>query len=110
MINYYRKLKENEKFFAKAFEIAKEIKRKAEKLFEDCEVFIVGSFARKEHKLNSDLDLLIVSTKIPAKLNFEDYCRIVKALAEDDRINVHLVNKEKFEELRRLYEPMIRVD
>jgi len=109
MIEYYRKLKENEKFFAKAFEIAEGIKRKAEKLFGDCEVFIVGSFARGEHRLNSDLDLLIVSTKIPSKLNFEDYCKFVKALTEDDRINIHLLNRERFEEMKRFYEPMIRV-
>jgi len=40
MIEYYRKLKENEKFFEKAHEIAKEIKEKAKRIFDDCEVFI----------------------------------------------------------------------
>ncbi|MDI9646712.1 MAG: nucleotidyltransferase domain-containing protein [Archaeoglobales archaeon] len=109
MIEYYRKLKENEKFFVKAFEIAESIKKKAEKLFGDCEVFIVGNFARGEHRLNSDLDLLIVSTKIPSKLNFEDYCKFVKTLTEDDRINIHLLNRKRFEEMKRFYEPMIRV-
>lgn len=110
MIEYYRKLRENEDFFARAFEFAKEVKNRALEIFEDCEVFIVGSFARGEHKLNSDLDLLIVSEKIPNKLKFEDYCRVVKLLTDDDRINIHLLSKKRFEEMKRFYEPRIKVD
>ncbi|MDK2795564.1 MAG: uncharacterized protein PWQ58_763 [Archaeoglobaceae archaeon] len=109
MIDYYRKLKKNEEFFAKAFEIAREIKIKAIEVFEDCEVFIVGSFARREHTLSSDLDLLIVSSKIPSKLKFEEYSRLVKLLSNDERVNIHLLSKEKFEEIQKLYEPRIRI-
>ncbi|WP_307772164.1 MULTISPECIES: nucleotidyltransferase domain-containing protein [Archaeoglobus] len=43
------------------------MKEKARKILGDCEVFIVGSFARGEHTLSSDLDILIVSSKIPEK-------------------------------------------
>jgi len=42
--------------------------------------------------------LLLVSSKILIKLNFEDYCRIARLLSEDERINIHLLNREKFEE------------
>lgn len=108
MIDYYRKLKENEKFFERAFEIAREVKKKAKEIFDDCEVFIVGSFARKEHTLSSDLDLLLVSSKIPKKLSFDEYCRIVRLLSDDERINIHLLNREKFEE--HIYGTKIRVD
>ncbi|AIG98592.1 nucleotidyltransferase domain-containing protein [Archaeoglobus fulgidus] len=109
MIEYYRKLKENEKFFDNAHEIAKEIKEKAKRIFDDCDVFIVGSFARKKHTLSSDLDILIVSSKVPEKINFAEYCSIVKSLTEDSRINIHLINREKFGEMRKYYEPMIEI-
>jgi len=61
------------------------------------------------HTLSSDLDVLIVSSKVPEKINFEEYCSIVNFLTEDSRINIHLINREKFGEMRKYYEPMIGV-
>ena len=67
---YYEMLDKNVEFFRNAFRLAKEVKERARKIFDDCEVFIVGSFARGEHTLSSDLDVLIVSEKIPEKFDF----------------------------------------
>ncbi len=106
---YYDLLERNREFFDRALEIAKEIAEKAKEMFEDCEVYVVGSFARGTHKLSSDLDILIVSDKIPEKIDFEWYSKVVKALTDDYRINIHLVNKEKFEKVEKLYSPRIRV-
>ncbi|MDK2795724.1 MAG: uncharacterized protein PWQ58_923 [Archaeoglobaceae archaeon] len=108
-LDYYRRLRKNEEFFAKAYEIAKEIKKRAKEVFGDCDVFIVGSFAQGEHTLSSDLDLLIVSSKIPSRLKFEEYSKFVKLLTNDDRVNIHLLSKESFEEVKKFYEPRIEI-
>ncbi len=107
---YYEILEKNKKFFEKAFDIAKDIAKKAREVFDDCEVYVVGSFARGEHKLSSDLDILIVSDKIPERMDFEWFSKIVKALTDDSRINIHLLNRKKFREVDRLYSPRIKVD
>ncbi|MEG9194922.1 MAG: nucleotidyltransferase domain-containing protein [Archaeoglobales archaeon] len=109
MMKYYEMLKKNGDFFAKAFDIARDVKKRARELFRECEVFIVGSFARGDHKLSSDLDILIVSDSIPERLRFEEYCEIVKKIAEDPRINIHLLSRSKFHEYESLYRERIEV-
>lgn len=109
MNRYFEMLKKNEEFFSKAFEIAKDVKEKAKEILGDCEVYIIGSFARGEHTLSSDLDILIVSELIPEKPNFEKYCEIVREISEDPRINIHLLNKSKFEELKSFYGRRIEI-
>ncbi|RLI73070.1 nucleotidyltransferase domain-containing protein [Archaeoglobales archaeon] len=109
MTEYYKLIEKNIKMFERAIEIAKSIKNEALELFEDCDVFIIGSYAKGEHKLSSDLDILITSEKIPEKINFEWYSSTVKKLTNDTRINIHLLNKDKFEEYKKLYSPMIQV-
>ena len=104
---YYKMLEKNKEFFEKAFEIAKDVAKKARELFKDCEVYIVGSYAKGTHKLSSDLDILIVSDEIPEKMDFEWYSKVVKSLTDDCRINIHLVNKDKFGEVEKMYSPKI---
>ena len=106
---YYEILEKNKEFFDRAFEVAKRIAKKAKEIFDDCEVYIVGSFARDEHKLSSDLDILIVSKEIPKKIKFEWFSKIVKTLTDDHRVNIHLINKEKFDEVEKMYSPRIRI-
>jgi len=106
---YYEILEKNREFFEEAIKIAKDIAEKAKKMFGDCEVFITGSFARGDHKLSSDLDILIVSDKIPDKIDFEFYSRIVKALTNDSRVNIHLLNRRRLKEVDRIYAPRIKV-
>ncbi len=106
---YYEILEKNKEFFDRAFEIAEQIAKKARELFDDCEVYIVGSFARGEHTLSSDLDILIVSKEIPKKIEFEWFSRIVKTLTDDPRVNIHLVNREKFGDVEKMYSPRIKI-
>jgi len=110
MKEYYDLLERNKEFFEKAFDIVREIAIRARRIFEDCEVYIVGSFARKTYTLSSDLDILIVSNSIPEKIDFEWYCKIVKALTDDYRINIHLLNKKRLKEYEKIYSPMIKVE
>lgn len=105
---YYKILKKNRELFDRAFEIAAKIKSRAEKIFR-CEVYIVGSFAKNNHTLSSDLDILIVSDEIPEKLEFEWYSKIVKTLTDDTRVNIHLWNRKKFREVEKLYRPRIPI-
>ncbi len=109
LMEYFRLLEKNRKFFDNAMITARQVERRAKKIFDDCQVFIVGSFAEGRHKLSSDLDILIISQKIPEKFSFEWYCNIVKRLSDDNRVNIHLVNKRKFKEVKRLYWPRIEV-
>ena len=109
LIEYYRMLEKNREFFEKAERIASDIKSKAREIFRDCEVYIVGSFARKEHNLSSDLDILIVSDEIPEKLDLEFYCKLVKNLSTDERVNIHPINRRKFKEIEKIYSPKIPV-
>ncbi len=109
MIEYYKLLEKNIEFFEKAIEIAEKVGEKAMELFDNCEVYVVGSYARKEHKLSSDLDVLVISEDIPRKYDFDWYFRIVKKLTDDHRINLHLLNREMFKEVERLYSPRIRI-
>ena len=106
---YFRILDESEEFFERALEVARRIAERAEGLFGDCEVYVVGSFARGVHTLSSDLDVLIVSDGIPDRVDFEWYYDVVKALTSDHRVNVHLLSRRKFRERKRMYAPMIRV-
>ncbi len=78
---YYKMLEKNKEFFERAFEIAKDVAKKAREIFKDCEVYIVGSFAKGNYKLFSDLDVLIVSENIPEKAKLRcilqelEFCR-----------------------------------
>ncbi|AKG91674.1 Nucleotidyltransferase domain [Geoglobus ahangari] len=109
MAKYYEMLRKNEDFFRNAKRIAAEIKERAEKILGDCEVFIVGSYARGEHTLSSDLDILIVSDRIPERFSFEWYVEFVRTLTDDDRINIHPVCRKKFRDVEKAYTPRIRV-
>ena len=106
---YFELLKKNREIFEKAEEVAKEVKEKARKVFDDCEVYIIGSYVRGDYTLSSDLDILIVSSKIPERFDFEWYSKIVSELTKDDRVNIHLVNRKKFAEMERVYRPRILV-
>ncbi|HDI74537.1 MAG TPA: nucleotidyltransferase domain-containing protein, partial [Thermoprotei archaeon] len=51
-----------------------------------------------------------VSNSIPEKIDFEWYCKIVKALTDDYRINIHLLSKKRLKEYEKIYSPMIKVE
>ena len=106
---YYEMLEKNEELFRRAKDVAREIKERASKIFGDCEVYLVGSYARGDYTLSSDLDVLVVSNKIPEKIDFEWYCDIVRRLTDDDRINIHLMNRGKFKEVQGFYSPRLPI-
>uniref|UniRef100_A0A7V4KCT0 Nucleotidyltransferase domain-containing protein n=1 Tax=Fervidobacterium pennivorans TaxID=93466 RepID=A0A7V4KCT0_FERPE len=87
MKEYYEMLEKNREYFERAFDITKYIAEKAKK-FEECEVFIAGSFARGEHKHSSDLDILIFSDKIQDEIDLEFYSKTFKTLTGDPRVNI----------------------
>jgi len=106
MKRYFEMLRKNEELFKRAEEIAEEIRRRASKIFGRCEVYLVGSYARGEQTLSSDLDILIVSEAIPERYSFDWYSNVVRSLTEDPRVDIHLLNPKKLQELEALYRPM----
>ena len=102
-------LKEKERLFENAFSVAEEIKKKAQKILGECEVYITGSFTEGRHNFSSDLDILIVSDRIPQKFDFEWYASFVKSLTDNSRINIHPVNRKMFLRNRKLYGEVIEV-
>jgi len=80
MKRYFEILQRNEEFFRRAEDIAREIKKRASKVLGNCEAYIVGSYARGEHTLSSDLDVLVVSDAIPERYSFEWYFSMVRNL------------------------------
>jgi len=48
-------------------------------------------------------------SEILMKIKFEWYCNVVKELTDDPRINLHIVNKEGFKELEKIYFPRIKI-
>jgi len=109
MRRYFEILQRNEEFFKRAEDIAKEIKEIAIRMLGSCEIYIVGSYARGEHTLSSDLDILIVSDAIPERYSFEWYVSMVRKLTDDPRVNIHLLNPKRLQELEALYRPMKKV-
>ncbi|WP_456369268.1 nucleotidyltransferase domain-containing protein [Geoglobus sp.] len=100
---YYELLRKNEDFFRNAKMIAVEAKERAEKIFGECEVFMVGSYARGEHTLSSDLDILIVSDRIPERFSPEWCVELVRSLTDDERVNIHPVCIKRFRDVEKVY-------
>ena len=109
MRRYFEMLRRNEELFRRAEEVARRVKERAVEMFGECRVYIVGSYARGEHTLSSDLDILIVSDSIPERYSFEWYKSVVWKLTDDPRVNVHLLNPRKLREMEALYRPMREV-
>jgi len=110
---YFKKLEREGKIFEKAEEIAKIVKKRASTIFQDCKVFLCGSYVKGSYTLSSDLDILIVAENIPKRLRFEYYYATVKKLLKDlnfSKINIHLLNKEKFLKRKKIYEPLLEIN
>lgn len=106
---YFRMLNERSELFKRAFEIAERVGERAKELFGVCEVYLIGSFARGEHKLSSDLDILLVVPGVPDKLDFDWYMMILKELSCGEEVNLHILNPEAFKKSKGIYRNRIRV-
>ncbi|QOJ79013.1 nucleotidyltransferase domain-containing protein [Infirmifilum lucidum] len=91
-------------------EVAREVKRRAEAMFGRCEVYVVGSFARGEHRLSSDFDVLVVAEGIPDRVDFEWYYDVARRLVDEEGVNVHLLSPSSFARLEKMYKDRVRVE
>lgn len=101
-VNLYKLLaqrwKRKEKYFANYLFYLKMIKERALELLGDAEVFVFGSVVKKDYSPGSDIDVLIVSGKIPENL-FEQ-SRIKYQLLKDfvnSPFEIHLVTPLLYE-------------
>jgi len=103
--------KEERKYFENYMEYAKKIKKIAEMLLGDVEVFVFGSVVEGKHTPASDIDILICSKNAPKKM--EDKAKITgRILREIDvfaPFEIHIVTPEEFEWYRRFLRKTVKV-
>ncbi|UXD21296.1 DNA polymerase III subunit beta [Ignicoccus pacificus DSM 13166] len=97
-------------------EVAKKIAEAAKEVLGDTEVYVVGGIAEGRFTAASDLDILIVSDKVPStskkiwlKVEIREKA-FQKGVPLDYPLNLHMYNKKDFKEVKEYYKKMIRVD
>lgn len=95
-----RMKQEKEPFFKSYRTIAEEIKKLLSEKFEDVKVFVFGSAVKGNWGVFSDIDILIVSEKIPREPT--DRAKLKKMLLEKYQfkapLEIHLATPNEFEE------------
>ncbi|WP_456469475.1 nucleotidyltransferase domain-containing protein [Archaeoglobus sp.] len=103
--------KEERKYFENYVEYAKKIKKIAEMLLGEVEVFVFGSVVEGKHTPASDIDILICSKNAPQKM--EEKAKIAgKILKEIDvfaPFEIHIVTPEEFEWYRKFLRKTVKV-
>ena len=92
------KLERREKYFKDYLKFARLIKKRAEKIFSKARVLVFGSVIRGDYLPDSDIDILVISKRIP--FDFSAQVRLKKKLAKnfpDSPFQIHLVSPEIYE-------------
>ncbi len=104
--------RENRKYFENYMDYARVIKRVVRRELDDAEVFVFGSVVEGKHTPASDIDILVVSEKMPARQSERARLRamVFREIDFFAPFEIHLVNPEEFEWYRRFVKKMVRVD
>lgn len=106
---YRRRLK---KYFDNIDEIIDRIKQILDKEFGEgnYEVFLFGSVAENDYTLASDIDILVVSNKVPPRSSerAKILAKIFKEIGIDAPLEIHLAKPEQLEWYRRFAKKMIK--
>ena len=86
-------------YFEKYREYVKVIKRKAVNLLGHVNVYVFGSVVEGDYTLSSDIDVLIVSEKVPKKLSSRARItvEILKEIGIFSPFEIHLVTPDEFD-------------
>lgn len=103
--------KENEKYFKNYKQYAKIAKRIAEKEIGKVKVFVFGSVVKKQHTPASDIDLLIVSEKVPEKMKAraEIVAKILRRIGLLSPFEIHLINEREFKWYKKFIDKKIAI-
>ncbi|MCX7661138.1 MAG: nucleotidyltransferase domain-containing protein, partial [Candidatus Omnitrophica bacterium] len=93
---------ENEKNLKKYFKnyllYGEKIKKRAKKLFSDAEILLFGSLVRGDYRADSDIDVLVISSRIPKELFKQSQIKLkLKEGFEDAPFQIHLATLEEYE-------------
>jgi len=98
MNEYFDYLISKEKYFKNYLKYVKILKENAKKILKDknLKVIVFGSVIEKDYTLSSDIDILIISSKIPKKgiKRAKILGRIYNSIDIFSPFEIHLINKE----------------
>ncbi len=103
--------REKEKYFKNYMKYAKRIKKIIRKKLPDAKVFVFGSVVKRTYTPLSDIDLLIVSKKMPKRISERNKLieEVWKKIGVFSPFEIHLVNEKEFEWYKRFIDKMVRV-
>ncbi len=86
------------KYFQNCIFYAKEIKKTIKELYKDAKVLVFGSAIRQKYHPDSDIDILIISSKIPQDLFKQAEIKIkIKEKFSDAPFELHLATPQEYE-------------
>lgn len=86
------------KYFQNYLYYVGKIKSKIKEFFPDVRVLIFGSVVNQEHRVGSDIDVLIISSHIPEGLFAQAEIKVkIKSLFPEAPFEFHLATPEEYE-------------
>lgn len=103
---------ENRKYFENYIDYGRKIKEIVRKKLEDAEVYIFGSVVEGRSSPASDIDVLIVSKKMPSKQSERAMLTalILKEIDLYAPFEFHLVNLKEFNWYKRFIRKLVRIE
>jgi len=90
--------RESEKYFQNTLFYAKEMKKSLQNIFPDVRILIFGSAINGNRKPGSDIDILVISSKIPEGLFEQSAIKIkIKSQFPDAPFEIHLATPHDYE-------------
>jgi predicted nucleotidyltransferase len=108
MNEYFDYLISKEKYFKNYLKYAKNLKEIAKKILKDkkLKIIIFGSVIERDYTLSSDIDIMIISSKIPRKgiKRAKILGKIYNSIGIASPFEIHLVNKKDW----KIYKKFIK--
>jgi len=93
--------KREEKYFKNYFQYAKVIKKEAQKLLDEVELFVFGSILRK-NEIPLDIDILIISPQLKETLKKSEIrTKIREKIGFGAPFEIHLITPEEYRDWYR---------
>lgn len=91
--------KEEERYFRNYLDYAREIKKEAEKNLGKVKVFLFGSIIKDKIGPGSDIDILIISSKLGEALKKSEIrAKILKKIGSPNPFELHLITPQEYKD------------